>query len=41
MSYGQRRRFLWLLLLIGIVLIAVVAEATTLARLQFYQLVEH
>jgi hypothetical protein len=41
MSYVQRRRFLWVLLLIGMGLIAVVAKATTLARLQFYQLVEH
>ncbi|MGB7435208.1 MAG: hypothetical protein WBR26_09305 [Candidatus Acidiferrum sp.] len=41
MSYVQRRRFLWILFLIGMVLIAVVANATTLARLQFYQLVQH
>jgi hypothetical protein len=41
MSYVQRRRFLWVLLLIGMALIAVVANATTLARLQFYQLVQH
>ena len=41
MSYAQRRRFLWVLLLIGMALIAAVAHATTLARLQFYQLVEH
>jgi hypothetical protein len=41
MSYVQRRRFLWVLFLIGIALIAIVANATTLARLQFYQLVQH
>ncbi|MGO8720724.1 MAG: hypothetical protein ACLQMO_16150 [Acidobacteriaceae bacterium] len=41
MSYVQRRRFLWVLFLIGIGLIAIVANATTLARLQFYQLVQH
>ena len=41
MSYAQRRRFLWVLFLIGVALVAVVANATTLARLQFYQLVQH
>ena len=41
MSYVQRRRFLWVLFLIGIIVIAVVANATTLTRLQFYQLVQH
>lgn len=41
MSYAQRRRFLWVLFLIGVALIAIVANATTLARLQFYQLVQH
>ena len=41
MTYVQRRRFLWVLFLIGIVLIAVVANATTLARLRFYQLVQN
>jgi hypothetical protein len=41
MSFVQRRRFLWVLLLVGMALIAIVANATTLARLQFYQLVEH
>jgi len=41
MSYVQRRRFLWVLFLIGIALLAIVAKATTLARLQFYQLVQH
>lgn len=33
MSYVQRRRFLWILFLVGIALIAVAANATTLARL--------
>jgi hypothetical protein len=41
MNYLQRRRFLWLLFLIGLVLIAVVANATTLSRLPFDQLVKH
>jgi len=41
MSYAQRRRFLWVLFLIGMALIAVVAHATTLARLRFYQLVQN
>ena len=41
MSYVQRRRFLWILFLIGIALVAIVANATTLVRLQFYQLVQH
>jgi hypothetical protein len=40
-SYVQRRRFLWALLLIGLALIAIVANATTLARLQFFQLVQY
>jgi hypothetical protein len=41
MNYVQRRRFLWVLFLVGMTLIAIVANATTLARLQFYQLVAH
>jgi len=41
MSYVQRRRFLWVLFLGGIVLIAIVANATTLVRLPFYKLVEN
>jgi hypothetical protein len=40
MNYKQRRRFLWALFLIGLALIAVVANATTLARLQFDQMVQ-
>ena len=39
MSYAQRRRFLWVLFLIGIALIAVVARATTLVHLRFQELV--
>jgi hypothetical protein len=38
MSYVQRRRFLWILFLVGIGLIALVANATTLARLNFEDL---
>lgn len=38
MSFVQRRRFLWILFLAGLVLIAVVANATTLARLRFEDL---
>lgn len=34
MSYAQRRRFLWILFLVGLALIAVVASATTLSRLK-------
>jgi hypothetical protein len=41
MNYVARRRFLWALFLIGLVLIVIVANATTLARLQFFQLVQH
>lgn len=39
MSFEQRRRFLWILFLIGLALIGVVANATTLARLRFEDLV--
>lgn len=35
MSFEERRKFLWILFLIGLVLIAVAANATTLARLRF------
>lgn len=38
MNFVQRRRFLWVLFLLGLVLIAVVANATTLARLTFNDL---
>jgi hypothetical protein len=41
MSFVQRRRFLWVLFLIGVALVAIVANATTLSRLRFYQLVQH
>jgi len=39
MSYEQRRRFLWILFLAGLALLAVVANATTLARMRFEELV--
>jgi hypothetical protein len=38
MSFVQRRRFLWILFLAGLGLIAVIANATTLARLRFEEL---
>lgn len=38
MSYVQRRRFLWVIFFAGLVLAAVVANATTLARLSFEDL---
>lgn len=38
MSFAQRRRFLWILFLVGLALIAAVANATTLARLNFNDL---
>jgi hypothetical protein len=38
MSFVERRRFLWILFLIGLALIAVVANATTLMRLSLAQL---
>lgn len=38
MNYIQRRRFLWILLLAALALLAVVANATTLARMQFGEL---
>jgi len=38
MSYVQRRRFLWILFLAGLALLAVVANATTLARMRFEEL---
>ena len=40
MSYVQRRRFLWILFLGGLVLLAVVASATTLSRLKLDDLAE-
>jgi len=41
MSYKDRRRFLWILFLIGLGLIAIVAQATTLVRLRFQDLVHY
>ena len=41
MSYVKRRRFLLVLFLIGIVLVAIAARATTLVRLPFQQLVQY
>lgn len=40
MSYVQRRRFLWIIFVASIVLAAVVANATTLARLNFDDLAQ-
>jgi len=39
MSYTQRRRFLWVLFLIGLVLVSIAAHATTLVHLRFQELV--
>jgi hypothetical protein len=41
MSYLQRRRFLWILFLVGLVLIVLAAHATTLVRLPFPELVRY
>ena len=41
MSYKDRRRVLWVLFLIGLALIAAVAQATTLVRLRFQDLVHY
>jgi hypothetical protein len=40
MSYVERRRFLWILLLAALTLLAVVANATTLARMRFEELAQ-
>jgi hypothetical protein len=40
MSYVQRRRFLWIIFLAGMVLATVAANATTLARLSFDNLAQ-
>jgi hypothetical protein len=40
MSYAQRRRFLWILFLAGLALLAIVASATTLARLKLEDLAQ-
>jgi len=39
MHYQQRRRFLWAIIIGGLVLIAIVANATTLVHLRFQELV--
>ena len=41
MNYKDRRRFLWVLFLIGLALIAVGAQATTLVRLRFQDMVHY
>jgi len=38
MSFVQRRRFLWILFLTGLALLAIAATATTLSRLRFEEL---
>lgn len=40
MSYVERRRFLWILFLTGLTLLAIVANATTLARMGFEELAQ-
>jgi hypothetical protein len=40
MSFVQRRRFLWILFLVGLGFLAVAANATTLSRLRFEELVK-
>ena len=40
MSFVERRRFLWILFLAALALLAAVANATTLARLQFEELAQ-
>ena len=40
MSFVQRRRFLWILFLAALTLLAVVASATTLSRLRFEELAQ-
>jgi len=40
MSYVERRRFLWILLLVSLTLLAIAANATTLARMNFAELVQ-
>jgi len=41
MSYAQRRNFLWVLFLLGTILIAIVANATSLVHLSFQELVSY
>ena len=38
MSFVQRRRFLWILFLAGLALLAIAANATTLSRVRFEEL---
>jgi hypothetical protein len=38
MSFVQRRRFLWILFLAGLAMLAIAANATTLSRLRFEEL---
>ena len=40
MSYTERRRFLWILFIMGLALAALVANATTLAPLSFNELAQ-
>jgi hypothetical protein len=40
MSFVQRRRFLWILFLAALALLAVVASSTTLSRLRFEELAQ-
>ncbi len=40
MSFVQRRRFLWILFLVGLALLAIAANSTTLSRLRFEELVK-
>jgi hypothetical protein len=40
MNYVQRRRFLWILFLAGLALLAAVAQATTFARLRLEELAQ-
>ena len=40
MSYVERRRFLWILFFAALALLAVVANATTLARMRFEELAQ-
>ena len=40
MSYIERRRFLWILFLIALTLLAIAANATTLARMRFEELAQ-
>lgn len=40
MSYVERRRFLWILFLAALTLLAIAANATTLARLSFNELAQ-